>query len=586
VSDVIGDLAHAISDAFAIPALLAICLILLIVATRIASFTWYFLQRRRRRPLVVRLDTSKEQDNGSGSQDALNDRLLAYLAADAQGSYVIAPGSGGPAAPGVTAEAFEPSSGWQAALFRMAIARQPSYQVDVTWSDAREQTDGRPHQAVVRISRTPGDRIVASDSFSERDEEELVQIVGCFCIMFLRGRPGNLRQTPRWERWGQSIHGYRAYRSGLEYQHRAEISLDSGGQAHASHHGLDEYREALLRFDDAARLEPANLLVQLHRAALLEFTGDYRGALDIYQKCHTLWPEHIETTYRLGNARKNLPDHIDLLELRQHFENIERQLALRSLVRFWWRTLRPSRWNPGERRYWRSWLQLWLPGRVTRRAMYIHAVAIAKLLAELSSLLREPEEHSDKDGARSVDHLMADLAHAILRRGPSDSWMRLLHPERSVDIASEPGHSNQEKATGHPVEHDHLWHLGMLADVSRIPSYSGGQYRSDIGWLAVFNTACFFSLAIKLGSDRLPAVYSQDPEDWRDDCARAAIRELGMLVRNPTHALEPDWLGTDPDLAPLRQSPTGMAWTSFVGLPTPEVVIPRQSPRSRSQPHR
>jgi hypothetical protein len=122
--------------------------------------------------------------------------------------------------------------------------------------------------------------------------------------------------------------------------------------------------------------------------------------------------------------------------------------------------------------------------------------------------------------------------------------------------------------------------------VSRIPSYSGGQYRSDIGWLAVFNTACFFSLAIKLGSDRLPAVYSQDPEDWRDDCARAAIRELGMLVRNPTHALEPDWLGTDPDLAPLRQSPTGMAWTSFVGLPTPEVVIPRQSPRSRSQPHR
>jgi hypothetical protein len=55
-----------------------------------------------------------------------------------------------------------------------------------------------------------------------------------------------------------------------------------------------------------------------------------------------------------------------------------------------------------------------------------------------------------------------------------------------------------------------------------------------------------------------------------------------MLVRNPQHALEPDWLGADPDLAPLRQSPTGKAWTSFVGLPAPAVVIPQQPSGTRS----
>jgi hypothetical protein len=112
-------------------------------------------------------------------------------------------------------------------------------------------------------------------------------------------------------------------------------------------------------------------------------------------------------------------------------------------------------------------------------------------------------------------------------------------------------------------------------DLSRIPAVSG-HHRRGIGWLALYNAACFFSVAIELPQKRpdlLPEFYTKDPKVtwttavnyWKDDCARAAIRELGALVRHPQHALEPDWLVSDKDLAPLRESPIGEEWTGFIG---------------------
>jgi tetratricopeptide (TPR) repeat protein len=538
---------------------------------------WYFIRQRGRRPLVVRINVDSAQGH-STAHGALDGRLLAYLAADAYGNYVIAPGAGGPAAPSVTTEALEPSYGWQAALLRMAVARQPSYLVDVGWSEVKRAGDGQRHQAVVRISRTPGDRIVASDSFREQSEDDLIQAVGCFCITLLRGLSRTLQQTPRWERWGQSIQGYRAYRRGLEYQQRAELRPVTSEQRHAGRHELDDYKHALQCFHEAARYEPANLLVQLHRAALLEVTGEYSSAVDIYQKCHTLWPEHIESSYRLGTARKSFPDQVTHSDLMKHLNKIEDQLALRRLIKAWCRTLRPWRWNAGERRYWRSWLQVRLPGRVTRRATYIHAVAIAKLLAELSLLLGQPQTSAGPDVMRTMDELMTDLASQILRRKAAHYWMQLLHPERSRAGTGRRGR-RLRNTVRHSAEHNHAWHSGELSDSSRIPEYRGRQYRGDIGWLAFFNAACFFSRAIELSIDQLPAVFSGNLDDWRHDCARAAIRELGMIHRNPKHALDPGWLGTDPDLGPLRESPTGLAWMSFIGLRTPSVRVPRQASR-------
>jgi hypothetical protein len=102
--------------------------------------------------------------------------------------------------------------------------------------------------------------------------------------------------------------------------------------------------------------------------------------------------------------------------------------------------------------------------------------------------------------------------------------------------------------------------------VSWAAAYRGREHRSDIGWLASYNAACFFSLASELDKKQLPENFKDPLEDWKEDCTRAAIRELGILVRHPRHGLEPDWLRTDPDLEPLRCSVTGKDWASFVDL--------------------
>jgi tetratricopeptide (TPR) repeat protein len=552
MNNLVGEIMRPIVDALNVPLILALCLVIVIAITRTVSSLWYMIQQRGRRPLVIRMGTDK---GGSSSKHAsLDGRLLAYLAADGHGDYVIAPGAGGPAAPRVTAEALEPSDGWAAALLRMAIAREPSYLADVTWPRARD--GGTERRAVVRISRTPGDRIVASDSFTAKSDEDLVEIAGCFCITFLRRQPRIFRRTPRWERWSQDINGYRAYRDGLEHQRRGLIARSR-----------KEYNIALDRFHEAARIEPANLLVQLHRAALLELTHRYAEAVELYDKCRTLWPEHIETGYRLSNARKNAPDRVSHDELLDHLGMLKAQLALGSLAKAWLLTFRPWRWNPGERHYWRSWLQLRLPGRVTKRKTYLHAVAIGELLAELACVLNE---HAGCPCGGETKALMDRLAGEILRKNGAPSLPRLLHPELRAPAA---------------IDHDPRWHSPAIGGVSRIHAYHRRQHRGDIGWLALFNAACFFSLAIKLAPDKLPEGFSGTPRDWCDDCARAAIRELGVLVRNPRHALEPDWLRTDPDLAPLRESPTGEAWASFVGLPTGSAVTALERRSQQSAVH-
>jgi len=460
---------------------------------------------------------------------------------------------------------------------------------------------------------------MVSGSFDDQSEEGIIETIGCFCITFLRGQPRILRHTPRWERWSQGVEGYRAYRQGLECQRRAELKFSTNERVHPDD---TDYQKALDCFTRAARVEPANLLVQLHRAALLELLKNYKGAAKIYEKCHSLWPEHIETAYRLGNAYKNLlrrvadddlPQGVTDDQLQEHLERVKKQLRWWNLFKNWCRSLRPSRWNPGEYRYWRSWLELWPPGHVTRRATYAHAVTVATLLAKLSGHLsqRAMPSHPAKNvpgrataglgdaeghlggtgGAEvsaatfeaqavktsSISKLMEDLAREILGNGSTPALVRLFHPERDPN----------EMASSHKA----CWHGVEFGDHSRIPAVSG-HHRRGIGWLALYNAACFFSVAIELPKKRpdlLPEFYTEEPKVtwtaavnyWRDDCARAAIRELGALVRHPQHALEPDWLVSDNDLAPLRESPIGQEWTGFVGRP----ASPQTSQQAQDADH-
>jgi hypothetical protein len=553
---IVADSLRALADAIAVPLVLAIGLAILIGLLRLATSLRFLIEHRGLRPLVVQVEYGKAALEGGEDYGVLDARLLSYLAADGLGGYVIAPGAGGSAAPVVPAEALEPS----AALIRLAFPSEPAYRVDVTWPGPTARHNDEL-QATVRISRTPGDRIVATRSFTEHTTEALVEVIGAFCVTFLLGQPRILRYTPRWERWSQDINGYLAYRRGLEVVPRGTEPSTS----------LDDYRKALEHFHRAASIDPANMLVQLHRASLLELMNEEQEAAAIYRKCRTLWPEHIEVAYRLWVAHKSSYGQVKLEETGHPLKAIRAQLSLRGLLRSWLLTWRPNHWNPGERRYWRSWVSLRPWVRVSKRIAYLRALAISELAVELSFLLpgRNPPkarrpvadadggsgERSAEAGKARVLYLMTKLAGELLRPDDESAVVRLLRPGAGDSTP-------------------------LAADPAYIPSYAGPHYRRRaVGWLAMFNAACFFSLAILLPAEYVPDGFTID--QWRQCCGQASIHELGLIHRDPRSLLDPNWLARDPDLEPLRQTPIGQDWQNFVGLsPRKPRVLPAW-PRSR-----
>jgi hypothetical protein len=427
--------------------------------------------------------------------------------------------------------------------------------VDVTWPGSAGSDDKL--SATLRISRTPGDRIVASRSFTGGSTQALVEAIGSYCVIFLLSQPSIVRSTPRWERWSQDYTGYLHYRRGLRIERR-------DGEPTTS---LDAYREALEHFDRAARIDPANMLVQSYRGTLLELTNARAEAVALYRKCCRLWPEHIEVLYRLSTSYKEVAGGAGLTEIVAPMHEVRRQLSYRHLRRAWLRTWRPGHWNPGERRYWRSWISL-QPWRVSKRTSYLRAVAIAELVVELSFLIPQrngsgpgPDSRPPRasDGQEKVKGLLGKLDAQLLHPGRGLATERLLRPR----VAGRHG----------PV----------TTDPAYIPTYR--YRRRATGWLATFNAACFFSLAIWLPSQYLPDGFT--PEGWRRCCAQASIHELGLIHRDPSNALDPDWMARDPDLEPMRQTDVGKEWMAFIGLrpartegAVPSARIPRRLPRA------
>ena len=526
-------LLNSLGDAFTAPLLLAGVLVTVVGVLRLA-WAGRFLVRRGRRPLVIQVEYEKAGIEGGESYGVLDARLLSYLSFDGVGSYLVAPGADGAPAPAVPAESLQPIP----ALIRFALPAEPAYRVDVTWPGPVRLDDEL--RATVRISRTPGDRIVASRSFTEESTQALVEAIGSYCVIFLFSQPSIVRSTPRWERWDQDYAGYLHYRRGLSIER-------SQGEPTTS---LGAYREALEHFDRAARIDPANMLVQLHRGTLLELTGARTEAVALYRKCCTLWPEHIEVLYRLSTSYKEVAGGADLDEILAPMREVRRQLSRRRLWRAWLRTWRPGRWNPGERRYWRSWISLRPWDRSGKRSSYLRAVAIAELVAELSFVVPQRNgagvRHGSgtpraRDGQEKVTDLLDRLAALLLSRDRAPAAERLLRP----------------RSAGPPSP--------VTTDPARLPAYQGRHYRRRAtGWLATFNAACFFSQAIWLPPQYLPDGFTA--EEWRHCCAQASIHELGLIHRDPRNTLDPNWIARDPDLEPLRQTSLGKDWMAFIGL--------------------
>jgi hypothetical protein len=533
--DNVTNLLSALGEDLSVPVLLAAALGLLVGLIRLVLTARYWVGRGTR-PLVIQVvyGTAAKDGEDYGVLDA---RLLSYISSDGLGGFLVAPGAGNPAVPAVPAESLEPT----AALVRLALPAQPAYRVDVTWP-GRTVPEGKL-RATVRISKTPGDRIVASRSFAIESAgkdatQELVELIGSFCVIFLISQPRIARSVPRWERWDHDYTGYLHYRRGLRIERRGREPTTS----------LEVYREALVEYDKAARISPANMVVQLHRGALLELTRDDRSAaVALYRKCAALWPEHVEVVYRLSVSYKEVTKGATKEDTIAPMRQILAQLAYRRVLRAWLRTWRPGRWNPGERRYWRSWISLRPWRRDSKRAAFLRAVLIAQFVAELSFLIPErngggPRQPAAADGKAEVTRLMTALAALLVR--PS----RRLSP---VEQILRPGGADAP--------------LPAVADRDRIPLYGGLDYRRRAtGWLSTFNAACFFSLAILLPDEYIPVGF--DPGDWRQCCAQASVHELGLVHRDPRNALDPNWLARDRDLAPLRDTDLGKNWMEFIGL--------------------
>ena len=83
VSNVIHDFVRPVADALSVPLILALGLLVIVAITHLVSWLWYLIQQRGRRPLIVVVDPSRKEGGDSAESAVLNDRLLAYLAADA-----------------------------------------------------------------------------------------------------------------------------------------------------------------------------------------------------------------------------------------------------------------------------------------------------------------------------------------------------------------------------------------------------------------------------------------------------------------------------------------------------------------------
>ena len=439
----------------------------------------------------------------------------------------------------------------------------------------------------------------------------MVHAAGCRVIHSVRQEPRALRHTPRWERWGPDINGYSAYRRALDYERQG----NSG--------------DALREYDLALRYEPANFLINVGKAALLEVEGRFEDASEVYRTCNELWPEHVETAYRLSASYANYGEYG---AAESALDSIKLRLRRWSLRKEETKTRYLTRWNVGERRYWRSWSRKHPPILGSRKSSNRHhllqAVQVAEQVREIGRIVCSGQTRKVAENGQpvevSVDYLIAKMAKLTTQWAPDSPCKNLFHPELLVSAGqltagqpsspapaihpkvksslimqlncgntlktSESSHllgaglitrfrrssvvhgqdRDESRPAAQPTKHDHLWHIKLDDDnlvihpqvLARSPWLL--RPKKQMGWLAHYNAACFFSLALNVDRDLLPTGYTID--EWQIDCARAAIRELGYVRRDPLSRVEADWYRRDPELKPLTSYVNGTRWAKLVGL--------------------
>lgn len=518
-----GQVLQALLTAVLVPIGLLVSLVLVK-----ASFVVWRAVRRLRVPPIVVHPLNFEHDirefipNQKPELIELPSRLRDFIAEDETLRAKLAPGPVSPVAPALSAAApkDQPPSSWVERLLDATYARSRSAYHLVLVPEVPE--DG--FSVGAQVVEAPRDRLVAAQSFDATTMAELTLRIGSFCIEAVLAQPMVLRRSPRWEHWARGA--YEAFRRGN------------------LHHRKHEFDDAHAAYNRAAQLAPGNIRITLHHGGLHEDRGEFREAAVTYNAGSCLWRQNIDVSYRLAAATVNhvlTSDGMPPAQARALVEEANRALAdarsrlgTLSLIRRLLATFHPRRRDPGERRYWYSWL---------RPDPYPASLR----------LLRRSKGHEYRC-ALSV----AMASNALL-----------LHT-----IAAGEAARDGDPSVGA------LWR--------RVDEVVG---RRRSGWLAHWSAACFFSRALKVDHGRprdavwrrdwerrrrdsltrFAAIFEESREehradDWRSYCSERAVVELGRVVRNPSSQLDRRWFHEDPDMRRLHAEPSARLVAVLVGL--------------------
>lgn len=521
------DAGSQVQQALLTAVLLPAGLIVTLLAVRLLAACRYTLTRSRPLPIVVHplnFEHNKPDfvDGQKSAMLELPSRLRDFVSEDENLRPRLAPGPVSPVAPSVSSAAPGNSEGpsWNSFLLELVFPRaRPAYNLILV-----PEVPSVGLGVGAQVVRSPGNKLVMARSFQASDMDELVTRIGGFCIEVVQEQPAVLRRSPRWEHWNPG--SYTAYRRALRCQ-QAGVADDAHKQ-----------------FNDAASLAPGNIHVALRHGSLHESRNEFKEAARTYNAASCLWKQNIDIGFRLAAATVNyvlsnqLPSADTTRLLSESIRILERVTVrvqvpslLRSLLIV---TLNPRRRDPGERRYWFSWLRP-DPYRAPLR------------------LLRRTKGHEYRSALR-----VAIAGFALLTFTIGDL-----------------------RTSSDPVPVRNLWR--EVLDVS-------DKKRS--GWLAHWSAACFFSRAMGLrpelqpprdewttdlariragSSSRFGAIFDgamdgSERASWKEYCKERAISELGRVIRNPCSQLDPSLLLRDPDMKRLQDASEGQLVAVLAGF--------------------
>jgi hypothetical protein len=440
-----------------------------------------------------------------------------------------------------------PNIKWLASLLNLlrdVLAIKPGHTIAATASRQNDLC-----AVTVRVTRVPGGKVEDVRTVTGQTFHEAAEKAASFIIQQVLNHPQYRRTVPRWSRWSPAkSESFWHYLKGLELKER-----DDPG-------ALDEFKLA-------ARLQPANVLIQLEIGSQYEEQGQFLNALETYLDTARLWRDVIEVRYRLfatlsfveiwlprltaSEVNEQLPvlvnqlntdkrlesdDRRETKELlaigsllnrddknperffldlaKEQLDDLQKMLRRRSLLWKWLRTYvrRIKRYEPDDRRYWQSWID--------RRTDFTKALDVAKILMGYLLDLERHTQHAQRckdEHTKQAERLMQQRRAKLMRRG--------------------------------------------------------------IGWQARYNAACLYSIVMED-----PPLESSGWNVWvakSERYAERALVELAKVVRDPTRDIDPKWLELDPALSNLRSHPRARTWFKFLAFEAQPTLGLQSRPTAR-----